>query len=305
MEFRHISVLLNETVELLNIKKDGIYVDGTLGGGGHTGEICKKLETGLVIGIDQDKNALKAAQERLAQYNVHYVWNNFANIKAVLNEEKIDKIDGALLDLGVSSHQLDEPSRGFSYRYDAPLDMRMNQEGLLSAKIVVNEYDYEDLVRILFEYGEERNARQIAKRIIQNRPIETTFQLVDVIKSAFSAKQLAEKHPAKRTFQAIRIEVNGELAILKNAIKDFADSLNLGGRIAIITFHSLEDRIVKNTFLELAQGCTCPKEFPICICNNQQKYRVVTRKPVISGEEELGNNSRSASAKLRVLEKIL
>ena len=304
MEFKHISVLLNETIELLNIDKAGIYVDGTLGGGGHTSEICKALESGLVIGIDRDKNALKAAAERLSQYNVHYVWNNFANIKEVLRQVKVNKIDGAVLDLGVSSHQFDEPSRGFSYRYDAPLDMRMNQENSLTAKTVVNEYEYEDLVRILFEYGEEKNARQVAKKIIRSRPIETTFQLIDAVRSAFSAKQLAEKHPAKRTFQAIRIEVNGELVILKNAIKDFAESLNTGGRIAIITFHSLEDRIVKNTFLELAQSCTCPKEFPICICGRRQEYAIITKKPIIPGEEELEHNPRSASAKLRVIERL-
>ena len=310
MEFKHVSVLLNECIEGLDIKEDGIYVDGTLGGGGHSSEILKNLsKNGLLIGIDQDTDALKAAGLRLHNYeNVKYVHSNFYNIDSILNDLGIEKIDGMLMDLGVSSYQLDTGDRGFSYMQDAPLDMRMNRENSLSAYEVVNEYDEEEIYRIIRDYGEEKFAKRIARFIVQNRevkPIETTLELVEIIKNAIPAKARREgPHPAKRTFQAIRIEVNSELSILNKAIEDGVNRLNKGGRMAIITFHSLEDRIVKIKFKELATACTCPREFPICICKNTAKVKLVTRKPIEPTDKEVEENPRSRSAKLRVVKKI-
>lgn len=309
IEFRHISVLLEESVDLLEVKPDGIYADGTLGGGGHSSLICSKLsENGRLIGIDRDMTAIYAASERLSQFGdrVTIVHNNFANIKQVLSGLDIKAIDGAILDLGVSSPQLDTAERGFSYNMDARLDMRMNREDSLSAYEVVNTYTEEQLSKIIFEYGEERFARQVAKRIAAARektPIETTFQLVDVIKSAIPAK-LRDKNPAIRTFQAIRIEVNKELEILETAIRDFVDVLKPGGVLSIITFHSLEDRIVKQTFQKLSEGCTCPKNFPVCVCGNKPVVKLINRKPIVSGSAELDMNIRAHSAKLRAVKKL-
>ncbi len=310
MEFKHVSVLLSECIEGLNIKKNGIYVDGTLGGGGHSSEILKNLsDEGILIGIDQDKDALKAASARLQNYkNVKYVHNNFYNIDSILNELEIEKIDGMLMDLGVSSYQLDTGDRGFSYMQDAPLDMRMNRDNSLSAYEVVNDYDEEEIYRIIRDYGEEKFAKRIARFIVENREkkkIETTLELVEIIKAAIPAKARREgPHPAKRTFQAIRIEVNSELSILNKAIEDGVNRLNEGGRMAIITFHSLEDRIVKLKFKELATSCTCPKEFPICVCGGKAKVKIISRKAIEPSKEEVDENPRSRSAKLRVIERI-
>ncbi|MDU5105636.1 16S rRNA (cytosine(1402)-N(4))-methyltransferase RsmH [Clostridium sp.] len=310
MEFKHVSVLLNECIEGLNIKENGIYVDGTLGGGGHSSEILKNLsDEGLLIGIDQDKDALKAASNRLQNYkNVKYVHNNFYNIDSILNQLEIEKIDGMLMDLGVSSYQLDTGDRGFSYMQDAPLDMRMNRENSLSAYEVVNDYEEAEIYRIIRDYGEEKFAKRIARFIVENREkkkIETTLELVEIIKAAIPAKARREgPHPAKRTFQAIRIEVNSELSILNKAIEDGVNRLNKGGRMAIITFHSLEDRIVKLKFKELATACTCPKEFPICVCGGKAKVKIISRKAIEPSKEEVDENPRSRSAKLRVIERI-
>lgn len=309
MNFEHVSVLLKETVEGLAVKPDGIYVDGTLGGGGHSEEVLKQLTTGKLIGIDQDENALKAATERLKKYGDKFipVRDNFSNIKDVLKTLKIDKIDGMMMDLGVSSHQLDEKERGFSYRFDAPLDMRMDRRRDLDAYKVVNTYSEDELNDIIKSYGEEKWARRIAKFICEDRaekPIETTLELVDLIYRAIPAGARREGgHPAKRTFQAIRIEVNDELGILTRTIEDITSVLNKKGRISIITFHSLEDRLVKQAFKALAQGCICPPEIPICVCNNEPKLKIITRKPILPSEEELETNSRSKSAKLRVAQK--
>lgn len=309
MEFHHISVLLNECIESLNIKPDGIYVDGTLGGAGHSYEICKRLTTGRLIGIDQDMNAINAATERLKEFKdkVTLVHSNFSNVKQVFEDLGIEKADGFLLDIGVSSHQLDETERGFSYMQDAPLDMRMDTSRSLSAYEVVNEYSEKELNDIIFEYGEERWAKRIAEFIVAERkikPIETTFELVDVIKKAVPKGARKDgPHPAKRTFQAIRIEVNGELDVLKTAINDMTDLLNPEGRLAIITFHSLEDRIVKNEFRKQENPCTCPREFPVCVCGKKSKGKVVTRKPILPSDEELSANHRARSAKLRVFER--
>ena len=284
MEFNHVSVLLNECLEGLNIKENGTYVDGTLGGAGHSSEILKRLsKEGRLIGIDQDTDALKAAKERLKDYsNVTFVHSNFSNIENVLNNLNIDGVDGILMDLGVSSYQLDEGERGFSYMKDAPLDMRMNRENDFSAYNVVNEYSVEDLYRIIRDYGEEKFAKRIASFIVENRQeknIETTLELVEIIKNAIPAKARREgPHPAKRTFQAIRIEVNSELSILNKTIEDGVEKLNKGGRMAIITFHSLEDRIVKNKFRDLAVSCRCPKEFPVCVCGEKAKVKIISRK---------------------------
>ena len=310
MEFNHISVLLNECLEGLNIKENGIYVDGTLGGAGHSSEILKRLSNeGRLIGIDQDTDALKAAKERLKDYsNVTFVHSNFSNIENVLNNLNIDGVDGILMDLGVSSYQLDEGERGFSYMKDAPLDMRMNRDNDFSAYNVINEYSEEDLYRIIRDYGEEKFARRIASFIVENRQeknIETTLELVEIIKSAIPAKARREgPHPAKRTFQAIRIEVNSELSILNKTIEDGVGKLNKGGRMAIITFHSLEDRIVKNKFRDLAVSCRCPKEFPVCVCGEKAKVKVISRKAIEPTKEEVDINPRSRSAKLRVIEKL-
>ncbi|WP_302631586.1 16S rRNA (cytosine(1402)-N(4))-methyltransferase RsmH [uncultured Clostridium sp.] len=310
MEFNHISVLLNECLEGLNIKENGIYVDGTLGGAGHSSEILKRLSNeGRLIGIDQDTDALKAAKERLKNYsNVTFVHSNFSSIENVLNNLNIDGVDGILMDLGVSSYQLDEGERGFSYMKDAPLDMRMNRDNDFSAYNVINEYSEEDLYRIIRDYGEEKFARRIASFIVENRQeknIETTLELVEIIKSAIPAKARREgPHPAKRTFQAIRIEVNSELSILNKTIEDGVGKLNKGGRMAIITFHSLEDRIVKNKFRDLAVSCRCPKEFPVCVCGEKAKVKVISRKAIEPTKEEVDINPRSRSAKLRIIEKL-
>ena len=310
MEFKHKSILLDECIENLNIKKDGIYVDGTLGGGGHSFSILRKLNnTGLLIGIDRDKDAINAATNKLKEYNnFKTVHDNNSNIANILKELNIDKIDGMLLDLGVSSYQLDEADRGFSYMHDAKLDMRMNREDNFSAYDVVNNYSEDKLAGIFKEYGEERYSKSIARKICEERKekyIETTFELVDIIKSAMPKAALNEKqHPAKRVFQAIRIEVNEELIRLKKTIEDIVSVLNKNGRLAIITFHSLEDKIVKHTFEELEGRCTCPKDFPVCVCGYVSHGKIVTKKPIICSEEELKENPRARSAKLRVFERI-
>ena len=309
-EFHHISVLLWECIDGLNIKPDGIYVDGTLGGAGHSSQIAKRLTTGRLIGIDRDQVALQAAGERLATYseNVTLVHSNFSEVKQVLQDLGIPGVDGILLDLGVSSPQLDDGARGFSYMADAPLDMRMNRNDPLSAYEVVNGWSYEELRRILFDYGEERYAPKIAAAICarrESKPIETTLELVDIIRGAMPAAALREKqHPAKRSFQAIRIAVNDELGAVEKVMRDAIDCLNPGGRLAIITFHSLEDRIVKNGMADAAKGCTCPPNFPVCVCGKKPKVKLITRKPIISGDEELEVNPRARSAKLRVCEKL-
>lgn len=308
MEFHHISVLLNECIDNLNIRPDGIYVDGTMGGGGHSLGIAKRLTTGRLICIDQDPNAHEAAGKRLAEYKdrITFVRDNFGNIKSILDSLEIEKIDGMLLDIGVSSHQLDEAERGFSYQQDAPLDMRMNPDRPFSAYDVVNGYDEDELDRVIFTYGEERWARRIAQFIVKEReakPIETTGELVDIIKKAVPKGARKDgPHPAKRTFQAIRIEVNGELEVLQRAIDDVAARLAVGGRLCIITFHSLEDRIVKEAFRKQENPCICPPQFPVCVCGKKPLGRVITRKPILPSKEELEGNPRSRSAKLRVLE---
>ena len=305
-EFSHIPVMLNECIEALNIKNSGIYVDGTLGGAGHSVHIAEKC--GRLVGIDRDAEAIAVAGKRLEGRNVTLVNDNYNNIDTILDSLGIEKIDGALLDLGVSSYQLDNPERGFSYRYDAPLDMRMNKDDRVSAYNVVNEYEIRELEKIFFEYGEERFAKAIARRIAEKRekkPIETTFELAEIVKSSIPFKtRKDEKHPEKRVFQAVRIAVNDELSQLGNTIKSFCERLNPGGRIAVITFHSLEDRIVKTAFADLARGCICPKEFPVCVCNNKPKIKIINKKPILPTAEELASNSRSASAKLRVAEKL-
>lgn len=309
MEFKHYSVMLNECIEGLNIKSDGIYVDGTLGGAGHSSEILKRLSNGKLIGIDQDIEALEYSKRKLSNYNnVIFVHDNFSNIKSILNELEIDKVDGVLLDLGVSSYQLDNPERGFSYMHNARLDMRMNKDNSITAWDVVNKYSKEELTRVIKEYGEENFASKIADLIVKQRklkPIDTTFELVDIIKDAIPARARREGgHPAKRTFQAIRIEVNQELQILEKAIYDCIDVLKSGGRICIITFHSLEDRIVKNVFKERENPCSCSKDLPFCVCGKKPELKVITKKPVLPSEKELLENSRSKSAKLRIAEKL-
>ena len=309
-EFHHVSVLLEECIQGLNIKPEGIYVDGTLGGAGHSSRIAAMLTTGTLIGIDRDEVALAAAGERLAQFGdrVKLVHSNFCELDSVLEELEIPGVDGILLDLGVSSPQLDDGSRGFSYMVDAPLDMRMDATDALNAYTVVNTWPYEELKRILFEYGEERYAPQIASSICKRReqaPIETTLELVEVIRSAMPAAALREKqHPAKRSFQAIRIAVNDELNSVARVMEAAIPRLNPGGRLAVITFHSLEDRIVKNAMAAAAKGCTCPPSFPVCVCGKKPKVKLITRKPIVSGEEELERNPRARSAKLRICEKL-
>ena len=309
-EFHHVSVLLEECIDGLNIKPDGIYVDGTLGGAGHSSQIAARLETGTLIGIDRDPVALAAAGERLRPYSdrVTLVHSNFSEISQVLNDLGIEAVDGILLDLGVSSPQLDDSARGFSYMADAPLDMRMNNEDPITAADIVNTWSYEELRRILFDYGEERYAPQIAANICRRRetaPISTTLELVDVIRSAMPAQALREKqHPAKRSFQAIRIAVNDELGAVRKVMDAAIPRLKPGGRLAIITFHSLEDRIVKNGMADAAKGCTCPPSFPVCVCGKKPMVKLVNRKPIVATEEELEINPRSRSAKLRVCEKL-
>lgn len=308
MEFKHVSVLLDECLEGLDIKENGTYVDCTLGGAGHTKEILKRLKGGKLIGIDQDTDALNNAKEALKEYdNVTLVHSNFEEIRKIIQEHAPEGVDGILMDLGVSSYQLDEGERGFSYMKDAPLDMRMNREDDLTAYEVINNYEEEDIYRIIRDYGEENWAKRIAEFIVKARgekPIETTLELVEIIKKAIPSKARREgPHPAKRTFQAIRIEVNRELTIIRNTILDAVDGLKPEGRLAIITFHSLEDRIVKNTYKELMYPCTCPSNMP-CICGKTATVKILTKKPILPGELEIEENPRSRSAKLRVLEKI-
>ena len=311
MEFNHYSVLLNETIENLNIKPDGIYVDGTLGGGGHSYQVASRLgESGRLIGIDQDKDAIKAASARLAEFGdkITIIRSNYSNMKEELHRIGIDKVDGIILDLGVSSFQLDTPERGFTYREaDAPLDMRMDDRQSLTAKDIVNEYSEMELFRIIRDFGEDKFAKNIAKHIVaarEKKTIETAGELTDIIRAAIPMKvQVTGGHPAKRTFQAIRIELNKELEVLQNNLDDMIELLNPGGRICIITFHSLEDRIVKTIFKKNENPCTCPSHFPVCVCGKVSKGSVVGRKPILPSEEELEVNSRSKSAKLRVFER--
>ena len=309
MEFKHYSVLLLESVDFLKIKPDGIYLDATLGGGGHSYEILSR-GAGKLIGIDQDREAIAAATKRLEEFSdkVITVNRNFSEVKSILEDLGIDNVDGAVMDLGVSSYQLDNAERGLSYMHDAPLDMRMDRDNPLSAYDVVNTYSEEELTKIFYEYGEEKWSARIAKFIVErreNKPIKTTGELSDIIKAAIpKAARMDGGHPAKRVFQAIRIEVNGELRILKQAVCDFVDVLKPGGVLSIITFHSLEDRIVKKTFQELAKGCTCPKSFPVCVCGKTPQVKILTGKPVLPSEAELDENSRSKSAKLRAVVKL-
>ena len=309
-EFKHYSVLLDECIEGLNIKPDGIYVDGTAGGGGHSLEIAKHLTTGRLIAIDQDEDAIAAVGERLKDYSdrVTIVRNNFSNLKEVCEALSIDKIDGFLIDAGVSSFQLDTAERGFSYNADAPLDMRMDKRNSLDARTVVNEYSEQELKRILFEYGEERFSPAIAAAIVREReiePIENTARLAEIIKKAIPPfAREGGHHPAKRSFQAIRIEVNRELDVIEPAIRAAESLMNKGGRIAVITFHSLEDRIVKQTYASLASGCTCPRDFPVCVCGKKPSVKAVNKKPILPSKKELDENPRSRSAKLRVAEKL-
>lgn len=311
MEFKHKSVLLEETIESLKIKEDGIYLDGTLGGGGHAYEVCKRLgNKGRFIGIDQDADAIKAAGKRLEEFGdkVTIIRNNYCNARAALEEIGITKVDGIVLDLGVSSYQLDTVERGFTYKYDTALDMRMDQRQSLTARDIVNEYSEQDLYRIIRDYGEDQFAKNIAKHIVAaraNKPIETTFELNELIKAAIPAKIRATGgHPSKRTFQAIRIECNHELEVLRESLDDMIDMLNPGGRLCIITFHSLEDRIVKTIYREKENPCTCPPEFPVCVCGKVPYGKATPRKTILPSKEELEENSRSKSAKLRVFERI-
>lgn len=310
MEFSHTSVLLEETINALNIKPDGIYVDGTLGGGGHSYEICKRLsDRGRLIGIDQDAAAIAAAAERLGEFKnkVTIIRSNYCEMKKKLTEIGVASVDGIILDLGVSSYQLDTADRGFTYREDAPLDMRMDQRQMRTAKDIVNEYSEMELYRIIRDYGEDKFAKNIAKHIVrarQEKALETTGELIQVIKAAIPMKVRAVGgHPAKKTFQAIRIELNNELGVLTESLDDMIELLNDKGRICIITFHSLEDRIVKTNFRRNENPCTCPREFPVCVCGNVSRGTVVSRKPILPGEEELTRNSRAKSAKLRVFER--
>ena len=325
-EFVHYSVMLAETIEALKIKPDGIYLDGTLGGGGHSLEIAKRLTTGHLYGIDQDEAAIEAARERLKPYvyekkdrvfgdgenggqadgRVTILRGNYCDARTILAQYGIDQVDGILLDLGVSSYQLDTEERGFSYRFDAPLDMRMDRRKSLSAREIANEYSESDLFKIIRDYGEERFAKNIAKHIVQERQkkaIETTFELNEIIKAAIPAKMRQDGHPSRQTFQAIRIECNAELEVLRNSLDNFVDMLAPGGRMCIITFHSLEDRIVKNIFKTSENPCTCPPGFPVCVCGKKSKGKVITSKPILPSAEELQENPRSKSAKLRVFEK--
>lgn len=308
MEFKHKPVLLNECIEGLNIKSDGIYVDGTIGGAGHSLEIIKRLsEKGLLIGIDRDEEALKAAKNKLKEFkNVKYIHGNHDDIKRLLKEQGIEKVDGILLDLGVSSYQLDEKSRGFSYIEDARLDMRMDKTQSLDAEFIINEYPEDELFKIISEFGEERYAKNIAKNICEKRKeskIKTTGELVEIIRNSIPKSKQNDGHPAKRTFQAIRIEVNNELKPLYNTVIESGKMLNENGRLAIITFHSLEDRAVKEAFIELEGRCTCPKDLPYCICNYVSYGKIITKKPIIPTKEEQEENSRSKSAKLRIFER--
>ncbi|WP_044565018.1 16S rRNA (cytosine(1402)-N(4))-methyltransferase RsmH [Anaerococcus provencensis] len=306
MEFEHISVLAEETIENLNIKPDGIYADLTLGKGGHSKKILEKLsDKGRLIAFDQDREAIMAAKENLKDFsNVIYVNTNFENFESTLKDLNISKIDGALMDIGVSSYQIDNASRGFSYMHDGPLDMRMDVENELTAETIVNEYSKEELTEIFSKYGEERFSKTIARNIVDYRNkqrIDTTFKLRDIVNKSVRSK---EAHPEKRVFQALRIEVNRELEVLENTIEDVVDHLNVGGRLCIITFHSLEDRIVKNKFKDLEKDCTCPPGLPVCVCDTVRKVKIITNKPIVAGKKELSENSRSKSAKLRVCQRV-
>ena len=306
MEFKHVSVLLDECIEGLSIRPDGIYCDGTAGGAGHSREIAKRLDSGLLVAVDRDPEAVATATERLAGLPAKVVRGNYSELDEIFASLGLEGADGILMDLGVSSYQLDNAERGFSYHTDAPLDMRMSSEGL-SAKDVVNDYDEQRLAKIIFEYGEEKFSRNIAKKIVQARqekPIETTLELAEIIKSAVPQKVRREKNPCKKTFQAIRIEVNSELEHLSTALDKAFDLLNVGGRLCIITFHSLEDRLVKQRFRSFCQGCICPPDFPVCVCGRTPRGRLITRKPIEPSQEELERNKRSHSAKLRIIEKI-
>lgn len=309
MEFNHFSVLLEETITGLKVKPEGIYVDGTLGGGGHAYQVCKRLTTGRFIGIDQDEDAIRAAGRRLEEFSpkVTIIRSNYCRMKEVLKEAGVEAVDGIVLDLGVSSFQLDTVERGFSYRFNTKLDMRMDNRQSLTAREIVNEYSEQELYRIIRDYGEDQFAKNIAKHMVKAReiqPIETTFQLNEIIKAAIPAKmRKTGGHPSKKTFQAIRIECNHELEVLRDTLEDMIELLNPGGRLCIITFHSLEDRLVKNAFKKAENPCICPSHFPVCVCGNKPKGKVVTRKPILPSEKELGENSRSKSAKLRVFEK--
>ena len=308
MEFHHYSVMLAETIEQLHVKPEGVYADGTLGGGGHAFEVCSRLTTGHYYGIDQDDAAIVAAEERLKGFRdkVTILRNNYGNMKAALEADGVKKVDGILLDLGVSSYQLDTGERGFSYRYDAPLDMRMDRRQTLTARDIVNGYSEGDLYRIIRDYGEDRFAQNIAKHIVRARadkPIETTYELNEIIKAAIPARMRQNGHPSKQTFQAIRIECNRELEVLRASLDDFIEMLNPGGRLCVITFHSLEDRIVKTLFRKSENPCTCPPDFPVCVCGQVSKGKVVTRKAIQPSAQEIAENNRSKSAKLRVFEK--
>jgi len=313
MEFEHKPIMLEECIEFLKVRQDGVYLDGTLGGGGHSSEIVKRLgPNGVLIGIDQDKNAIEAAKNRLfsinSKANIIIKHTNFENIREVLEKQKIGSVDGVLLDLGVSSHQLDEEERGFSYQHDAPLDMRMNQDSDFDAQTLVNTWSKDEIARVICEYGEERWAARIAEFIVRSREVQkitTTGQLVDIIKSAIPAAARREgPHPAKRTFQALRIAVNRELEVLEKLLDTVTDLLSSGGRLVIISFHSLEDRIVKNAFQKQSQGCVCPRDFPKCVCGFEPKLKIITRKPITPSEKEIDENPRARSAKLRVAEKL-
>lgn len=307
MDFSHIPVLLNETIEGLAIRENGIYVDGTAGGGGHSGEILKRLKSGKLISIDQDPDAIQTLTERFKKNeNSIIIKGNFADMKELLAQRGLYRVDGVLLDIGVSSHQLDTPERGFSFHEDAPLDMRMSRKGATAAELV-NTLPFEELRRILFEYGEERCAGSIAKGIIsarEQKPIETTLELAEIVKANVPQRVRRDGHPARKTFQAIRIAVNDELGALKRGMEGAFELLGTGGRLAVITFHSLEDRLVKQQMAAWCQGCTCPKDFPVCVCNNTPKARLVNKKPVCANETELTINPRARSAKLRICEKI-
>ena len=308
MEFKHISIMLDQVIEGLNIQPNGIYVDGTLGGAGHSSEICKHLDGGRLIGIDQDRDAIAAAKKRLEPFPfVTIVKSNYVNMDTILNDLDVPEVNGILLDLGVSSYQFDNGERGFSYRVDAPLDMRMDQDNPMTAKDVVNTYSEQDLYRIIRDYGEDPFANRIARRIVQEREkkaIETTFELNEIIKEAIpAAARRKGGHPSKKTYQALRIEINHELSVLENSIDGMIDRLADGGRLCIITFHSLEDRIVKAAFRKAENPCICPPEFPVCVCGNKSKGKVITRKPIEASPEELEYNPRSSSAKLRIFER--
>ncbi len=308
MEFKHYSVMLRETIEYLNIRADGIYLDGTLGGGGHAWEVCSRLEKGHFYGIDQDDDAIAAAGRRLADFadKVTLIRGNYRNARDMLREKGVSLVNGILLDLGVSSYQLDTRERGFSYRFDSPLDMRMDRRQILTARDIVNTYSETRLFQVIRDYGEDAFAKNIARHIVQTRerePIETTGQLNEVIKAAIPAKMRQNGHPSKKTFQAIRIECNHELEVLRDALEDMMALLAPGGRLCVITFHSLEDRIVKTAFKQAENPCTCPPQFPVCVCGRQSMGSIITKKPVLPGREELEENSRSKSAKLRVFEK--